>query len=56
MPVTLHNRSWQMQVFNLVHDAYCRGRACLCSEITTVVVEENVSFRQACVTAAAAPG
>ena len=41
MPVTLHNRSWQMQVFNLVHDAYCRGRACACSDITTVVVEEN---------------
>lgn len=41
MPVTLHNRSWQMQVFNLVHDAYCRGRACSCSEITTIVVEEN---------------
>lgn len=41
MPVTLHNRSRQMQVFNLVHDAYCRGRACSCSEITTLVVEEN---------------
>lgn len=56
MPVTLHNRTTRMQVFNLVHDAYCRGHACSCSEITTVVVEENVSFRQACVTAAAAPG
>ncbi|MBN1771105.1 MAG: hypothetical protein JXB32_07590 [Deltaproteobacteria bacterium] len=41
MPVTIQNRSWQMQVFNLVHDAYCRGRACSCSEITTVVVNEN---------------
>ena len=41
MPVTLQNRSWQMQVFNLVHDAYCRGRACSCSDITTIVVEEN---------------
>ena len=41
MPVTLQNRSCQMQVFNLVHDAYCRGRTCSCSEITTVVVDEN---------------
>ena len=41
MPVTLHNRSSQMQVFNLVHDAYCRGRACSCSDITTIVVVEN---------------
>jgi hypothetical protein len=41
MPVTIQNRSWQMQVFNLVHDAYCRGRACSCTDITTVVVDEN---------------
>ena len=34
MPVTLENRLRQMQVFNLVHDAYCR-------EVEAVVVEEN---------------
>jgi len=41
MPVTLENRLRQMQVFNLVHDAYCRGRGCSCSEITVVVTDEN---------------
>ena len=41
MPVTLQNRLRQLQVFNLVHDAYCRGRACSCSEITAIVVDEN---------------
>lgn len=41
MPVTIENRLRQMQVFNLVHDAYCRGRGCSCSEITVVVTDEN---------------
>lgn len=41
MPVTIENRLRQMQVFNLVHDPYCRGRGCSCSEITVVVTDEN---------------
>jgi hypothetical protein len=41
MPVTLENRLRQMQVFNLVHDAYCRDGACACREVEAVVVEEN---------------
>ena len=41
MPVTLENRLRQMQVFNLVHDAYCREGACACREVEAVVVEEN---------------
>lgn len=41
MAVTLDNRLRRMQVFNLVHDAYCRGGTCACSAITTVVVDEN---------------
>jgi hypothetical protein len=41
MPVTLENRLRQMQVFNLVHEAYCREGACACSEVEVVVVEEN---------------
>jgi hypothetical protein len=41
MPVTIENRLRQMQVFNLVHDVYCRGRGCSCSEITVVVTDEN---------------
>lgn len=41
MPVTLESRVRQMQVFNLEHDAYCTGADCACSEITTLVVEEN---------------
>jgi hypothetical protein len=41
MPVTIENRLRQMQVFNLLHDAYCRGRGCSCSEITVVVTDEN---------------
>jgi hypothetical protein len=39
--VTLENRLRQMQVFNLVHDPYCRGRECSCSEVTVVVTDEN---------------
>jgi hypothetical protein len=41
MPVTLENRLRQMQVFNLPHEAFCAGGACACSQVTTVVVEEN---------------
>ena len=41
MAVTLENRLRQMQVFNLVHDPYCRGRECSCSEVTVVVTDEN---------------
>lgn len=41
MAVTLENRLHQMQVFNLVHDAYCRGRVCACSKVTVVVTDEN---------------
>lgn len=41
MPVTIENRVRQMQVFNLEHDAYCAGGECSCSDITTVVVEQN---------------
>lgn len=41
MPVTLEGRVRRMQVFNLVHDAFCAGGECACSEITTVVVEQN---------------
>jgi hypothetical protein len=41
MAVTLENRLRQMQVFNLAHDAYCRGRECACSEVTVVVTDEN---------------
>jgi hypothetical protein len=39
--VTLENRLRQMQVFNLIHDPYCRGRECSCSEVTVVVTDEN---------------
>jgi len=41
MAVTLENRLRQMQVFNLIHDAYCRGRTCACAETTVVVSDEN---------------
>lgn len=41
MPVTLQNRLRQMQVFNLVHEIWCRGRECSCSDITAVVADEN---------------
>ena len=41
MPVTLESRLRQIQVFNLDHDAYCGVGACVCSDITTVVLEEN---------------
>jgi hypothetical protein len=41
MPVTLESRLRQIQVFNLDHDAYCGAGACVCSDITTVVLEEN---------------
>ena len=41
MAVTLENCLRQMQVFNLVHDPYCRGRECSCSEVTVVVTDEN---------------
>jgi len=41
MPVMLENRIRQMQVFNLEHDAYCAAGECGCSDITTVVMEEN---------------
>jgi len=41
MPVTLENRLRQMQVFNLVHEAYCREGVCACREVEAVVVEEN---------------
>lgn len=39
--MTLESRLRQIQVFNLDHDAYCRQGDCACSEISTVVVEEN---------------
>ena len=41
MAVTLESRLRQMQVFNLNHEAYCAGAACACSQVTTVVVDEN---------------
>ncbi len=41
MAVTLENRLRQMQVFNLNHEAYCTGAGCACSQVTTVVVDEN---------------
>lgn len=41
MPVMLENRLRQMQVFNLPHDAYCRGGACECSQIVAVTTEQN---------------
>jgi hypothetical protein len=41
MAVTIENRLRQMQVFNLIHDVYCRGRECACSEVTVVVTDEN---------------
>lgn len=41
MPVTLENRLRQMQVFNLVHEAFCLGRECSCSDVTVVVTDEN---------------
>lgn len=41
MPVTLESRLRQIQVFNLDHDAYCGHGECACSDITTVVLEEN---------------
>jgi hypothetical protein len=41
MAVTIENRLRRMQVFNLVHEAYCRGRGCSCTEITVVVTDEN---------------
>ncbi len=41
MAVTLENRLRQMQVFNLNHEVYCTGAACACSQVTTVVVDEN---------------
>ncbi len=41
MAVTLESRLRQMQVFNLNHEAYCAGADCACSQVTTVVVDEN---------------
>ncbi len=41
MAVTLESRLRQMQVFNLNHEAYCAGATCACSQVTTVVVDEN---------------
>lgn len=41
MPVTLESRLRQIQVFNLEHAAYCGAGTCVCSDITTVVLEEN---------------
>ncbi len=41
MPVTIQSRLRQIQVFNLDHDAYCGQGECACSDIETVVVEEN---------------
>src|SRR2546427_6825593 len=41
MPVTLESRVRQMLVMNLPHESFCRDRACACSEITAVVVDEN---------------
>lgn len=41
MAVTLESRLRQMQVFNLNHEAYCAGASCACSQVTTVVVDEN---------------
>lgn len=41
MPVTIESRLRQMQVFNLDHEAYCGQGPCACSDITTVVLEEN---------------
>jgi len=39
--VTLENRLRQMQVITLVHDAYCRERACACTEAIVVVIDDN---------------
>lgn len=41
MAVTLESRLRQMQVFNLNHEAYCASATCACSQVTTVVVDEN---------------
>jgi len=40
MPITLESRVRRMQVFNLPHEAFCKG-ACACSETTVVVVAEH---------------
>lgn len=41
MPVIIESRLRQMQIFSLDHEAYCGQGDCACSDIETVVVEDN---------------